>query len=219
MIGLIRHLISNNLDEIVSKSILDCHCRGVHSIMLLDAPEKRIRMYISVEGSDMYKNMYQNFSTDFKSPKYTPRQDMSVGFHTHHCNLTLECVMGEFHNWIVKEISLDEKGFDTQKWEYQSYITKGEMGFNKISDARLDTVDYKIVKKGEVISLNSKEIHTVACQPFGTTAWLVYEGKEDPDYKSYIWSTNDLNSIDSTKLYTKPHELMVIFLLKHCNLL
>lgn len=216
---LVRHLVANNLDEIVSKSILNCHCRGVHSIMLLDAPEKRIRLYVAKGENEMYRNMYHLVTSGRIISRLHPRNDMSVGFHAHHCNITLYCIKGELHNWIVKEVPIECKGFDIVKWAYQSYITKGEMVFKKIGDSRLETVEYKIVKQGGEIVLDAKQIHTVACHPFEVTAWLVFEGKEDPDYESYIWTTSNLNNMNTDGMYIKPTKTQVLELLKLCELL
>ena len=208
---LINHLLLNNLDEIVSKSIFNCHCKGLHSIMLLDAPEKTIRLYIAKKGNDMYRN---NYIDDM-----LPRDDMSIGFHSHNCNLTLECIKGEFHNWLVKEVDFNTKGFNIDKWEYRSHIITGNMGFEHIDISRLETISYNHIKKGESVFLNAKDIHTVACNPLETSAWLVYEGKKDIDYKSYNWSINNLSKVNSDGLYVKPSYNEIIELLIETDLI
>ena len=53
---LIKHLIDNHMENIISRSLKNCHCTGLHSIMLSESPEKTIRLFISDEKSEMYKN-------------------------------------------------------------------------------------------------------------------------------------------------------------------
>src|SRR6478752_10393471 len=92
---LISHLIKNYLEEIVNKSLLHCHCKGLHSIMLLESPGKTIRLFISTPQSEMYKNLPETFNYEkatgeslFHSKK------MSIAFHPHHCNVTLHVING-----------------------------------------------------------------------------------------------------------------------------
>lgn len=47
--------------------------------------------------------------------------------------------------------------------------------------------------------------HTVYCNPLGVTAWLVYEGKEDPNYESVLYTNRVLETEpENDKLYQKP---------------
>src|ERR1700728_4215738 len=87
--ALIKHLVSQNLPIIAAKSKLHCHTRNVHSILLLDSPGQTIRLFIAVPGHELYLNDHDNTHI------------MSVGFHPHHCNVTLSVVLGEVGNWNV----------------------------------------------------------------------------------------------------------------------
>lgn len=213
MQALIKHLLHNNLDEIVAKSILNCHCKGLHSIMLLEAPEKTIRLYIAVPGNEMDKN----FNTDtYYKGEPLPSSDMSLSFHPHHCNLTLHCIIGELFNWSIKE---DINGFLINKFYYNSFITQGEIGFKHIGESFMVTNSMKWVTAGNYISMPANEIHTVACHNDRLTAWFVYEGKEDSGYKPYSYSVSDLTKQNYSNLYQKPSKEQVLTLLSDCGLI
>lgn len=207
---LIKHLINNNLDEIVEKSILDCHSKGLHSIMLLDSPGKTIRLYISTPDSDMYRNLPENIG--FKN--------ISLGFHAHHCNLTLYCVKGSFTNWQVEKSSDPNSSLLLDKYLYSSKITNDELKFTLEAKSQfLNTESIRTVKEGGCISLKASDIHTVGCRGGDYNAWLVFEGKEDPDYKPFLWTDNDPNRKDHTGLYNKPSRAGILFLLQIINLI
>ena len=208
MKSLITHLIKNNLQEIVSRSLLNCHCMGLHSIMLLESPGKTIRLYISEPGGDMYKN----------SPRHHDKgKGMSLAFHPHHCNLTLECVTGTIMNWEMKVVPTGR--FKIDRFLYTSGITEGEMGFKKDGEDVLQTKKKTYLKWGQTVSMPAEAIHTVACAEDTLCAWLVYEGEENPDYIPYCWSNSNLEESTQKGLYIQPSEAQVKKLLKSVNLL
>ncbi len=206
MKALIKHLIINNLDEIVSKSILNCHCKGLHSIMLLEAPEKTIRLFVAVRGNEMYKNFYTDNN----------KVSTSIAFHPHHCNLTLHCIKGRFVNWTMKP---SKDGYLMTKYFYRSKIKDGDMAFTSIGKEYLKTDKYSWISEGDSVQMNSNTIHTVACFENSFTAWLVYEGKEDNNYIPFCWTNSNPNTQDSEGLYTKPNIEQIQYLLTECGLI
>jgi hypothetical protein len=204
---LVKHLVENNLNEIVSKSILNCHCEGLHSIMLLDSKGKTIRLYISLPKNKLYRNFPKNFN----------KTKMSIAFHPHHCNLTIHCIMGKIFNWNVKE---SRTGLSVNKYKYSSQITEGRLAFEKISSTFVETINQLWIKEGQSLNLNAKTIHTIACESDKLNAWLVYEGNEDNHYDSFCLSNDEgLNLKKATKLYKKPTSDEVIYLLKLVHLI
>jgi hypothetical protein len=204
----IHHLIQNHLDEIVEKSILNCHCVGLHSIMLLDHPEKTIRVYIAEPRNELYRNSPASVNNGM---------EMSIGFHPHHCNLTLECIKGSVTNWIISESidSIGQPSLRLNKYLYKSKITDGELKFETVEKGVL-VFDKKIetlFPKGRIF-MNAWDIHTVYCDTNSLSAWIVYEGKEDPNYKPLCWSTAlELNKKNDSGLYQKPTKEQVIDLI------
>ena len=203
---LVKHLLANNLDEILSKSLLHCHCKGLHSIMLSESLEKTIRLYICVPENEMHKNFPENFGNN----------DMTIAFHPHHCNLTLHCIKGRFLNWEVKEVSA---GIVTTKYKYHSKIKEGDLSFEKLDTAYLETTMYRWLYEGNAVQMKANEIHTVACEYGKLSAWLVYEGKEDDKYNSLCWSNTNVNSQNFNGLYVKPTHNEVLELLTMVGLL
>lgn len=193
---LIQHLWRTHQAEIIQKSIMHCHVRGLHSIMLLDSPEKLIRLFVADAGNEMYFNKRDNFT----------KMPMSIGFHPHHCDLTLYCIKGDFINWTVTDNikENDITKFPAKKYLYTSKIKDENGGFKKIEDCFLKTIKTTMILEQDSVFLPANTIHTISCEPNKVTAWLVFEGKEDPNYKPYCWSNTDLENINLSDLYQKP---------------
>lgn len=202
---LITHLLENNLEEIKKKSLLNCHCIGLHSIMLLEAPGKTIRLYITEENHQLYKN-----GMDYIN-------EQSIAYHPHHCNLTIHCVYGSLVNITVQESHNDNAPL-FNKYLYKSEISDGEMKFHPQGEARIEHLGFKTVGKGESITMKAKDIHTVFCSKGTINAWLVYEGKEDETYNPICYTKKDLNNESSEGLYIPMNENQIRTLLKKVKL-
>lgn len=202
MKNLVSHFVQNHLPEITSKSLLHCHCRGVHSIVLMESPGKTIRLYISEPGSELWKNDPEHFENG---------KNMSIAFHPHHCSLT--------RNITNREMKQSDKGLEMEKFIYRSGITNGKIGFESVGKEFLETKKITQLRPDQSITLSAKDIHTIYCDRDQLNAWFVYEGKEDENYKPFCWSNADLSNLDSKGLYEKPSEKQVIELLTKINLL
>lgn len=202
---LVKHLIDNHLDEIVEKSILNCHTIGLHSVMLLESPEKTIRLYIT----DKNHNLYYNFPDRAK-------YGMSIGFHPHHCNLTLLTHKGSIFNW---EVAVAKVGLPVTKYAYKSQITEDEMSFSPIQVVKMHSKNQDWIAEGYSIYMKANAIHTVAVMKGQIAAWFVFEGKEDKDYAPFCYTNSDPNIEIPNDLYKKPTKVEVINLLKSVELL
>ena len=205
---LIRHLVSNHLSTIVSQSLLHCHVRGLHSIMLLQCRERTIRLYVTSSDHEMWHNYPASYG----------QAPLSIGFHAHHCNLTLDVVRGSIFNWTVKP---SRKGFLSDRYIWQSPIEMERPG-GFILDAQgevMDTVGQTVLDVGEWTMMQASEIHTVAVQQGAIAAWLVYEGLEDTGYVPYTWSNAPLEEFSTDSLYIKPTQQEVIDLLISAELI
>ena len=169
---LIQHLWRNHQAEIIEKSFMHCHVKGLHSIMLLDAPEKMIRLFVADIGNQMYFNKRDTFKT----------MPLSLGFHASHCDMTISCIKGDVSNWIVTDTMKDDDPlkFPVKKYLHTSQIKTGLIGFQKESESFLKTLKTSIILQGDSLFIPAKTIHTFSCDPNKITAWLVFEGKEDP---------------------------------------
>jgi hypothetical protein len=201
----IKHIIQNNLQEVVEKSLLNCHIIGLHSIMISDASDRMIRLYIADKGHQLHKNLPINYENG-----------LSVGFHSHHCDLSLHCIKGKIFNWVVEEA---DTGFELTKYNYSSKITSDEMGFTNTGKSYLTTTSEVWITEENMLTMGAKQIHTVGCDKDSFNAWLVYQGKEDKTYTSYCWSNANLEKEKGENLYLKPTETQVLELLRKCDLI
>jgi hypothetical protein len=202
---LVRHLVRNNLQQIVDRSLLNCHVVGLHSIMLLESPGKTIRLFYADENHELYKNDVVN---------YPYLDTLSVAVHPHHCNVTLHCIKGSLTNFEFEQFP-KSTGICTpvNKWVYQSQITNGETIFSLEGMERLVLTKNFLFTKGSVRQMQANQLHTVWVNRGVEAAWLVYEGAEDPTYIPYCWSNVELDKCDFSNLYQKMPEHQVLNIL------
>jgi len=196
-----------NIDEIVSKSLLNCHCKGLHSVMLLESPGKTIRLYVADKDHELWKNGLEGIQS----------KQMTIGYHAHHCNITIECVQGEVVNDEIIEHIDGNWLFD--KYMYQSAIRNGKGGFEKLGKSTFKQGALKVLKKDRSAYLPAQSIHTVFVNRGCDAAWLVYEGLENDNYVPYCYSTKELESETFDGLYLKPTENDIKILLKQSRLI
>jgi hypothetical protein len=210
---LIKHLWENNFDEIVNKSIKNCHVNGLHSIMLLESPGKTIRLYYhSPKGALTFNNLGVILDLD-------DQFQMQLAAHPHHCNLTLHCVWGKMVN-INLDIVTGSKNYDVKmdRFTYDSKIINEEVTrmFTHSGTDELQIANVTTLNPGQAIFLKADTIHTVYCP--GEAAWLVYEGTENPEYKPFAWSNSDLSAVDVDG-YERLSVNEITEILTHINLL
>lgn len=192
MRALVHHLLANNREEILKRSRAHCHARNLHSIMLLESPGRTIRLFVAMPDHEMWMN-----------DPFMFRYGMSVGFHAHHCNLTLQCALGEVGNWCVSENFVS--GFDSEvqirKFKYRSALRGEDPGFEEVGPSAIRTERIKMMRVGDHDYMQADEIHTVFVPKGQAAAWFVFEGSEDPAYEAITHSTSDLTKLDLTELY------------------
>jgi hypothetical protein len=211
----LRHQLSNNLEKIVERSLLNCHAEGLHSIMLLEKPEETIRLFVADKNHVLWKNNFIN-AGEYLS------EEMSVGFHPHHCNVTLFPVKGMFANWIVEENN-SEGDIEAIKYAYQSEITGGEIGFKFLHLCRLKTLSFEFhssVLSPLGVPMKAREKHTVFVPKGKPAAWIVFEGAEDTNYQSVCYSNGDLTKKEKfAGLYQKPNASQIENVLSEAGLI
>lgn len=202
--ALVAHLLQSNLPEILAKSRLHCHAHNLHSIMLLEAPGKTIRVFVAEPGHTLWRNFPENIESG-----------MSVGFHPHHCDLTLVGLRGTFFNWIVRsgnELVLP-------RFRYRSALRGEKPGFEKMGTIGLRTHEGRFLTAGASVSMRATDVHTVAALTDRWSAWLVLEGGEDTNYEPFCYSTAELETESFDHLYKPMSESKLRELLKEANLL
>lgn len=185
---LIEHLIANNFEEILDRSLLNCHVHGLHSIMLLESPGKTIRLYITDSDHQM-------------------SQLGDLAYHPHHCNLTLHCILGTMQNVIIEPIKFRDSRVShivLDRFEYQSKIKEDVGGFKLKGWNEFHEPVINYMMEGSVEFMKAEDIHTVIVPEGEVAAWFVYEGMEDKEYQPNAWSNKDLSQYSTEGLYLKP---------------
>lgn len=198
---LIKHLVHEHLPEIAAKSLLNCHVQGLHSIMLIDTPERRVRLFITDETHQLHLNTCNNLG--------------SLAAHAHHCNITLHMVQGAMVNL---EYILHPRG-DLQAYYYTSGILNEQGSFDQAEVCPALFEDARMLEAGMSLHLPAHLIHSVQVNEGMVAAWFVYEGAKDPAYQSYSYSNNNLEQSSFAHLYKPMSEERVVSLLKSVNLL
>jgi hypothetical protein len=207
----VKHLWRNNRDEIVTKSRLNCHVKGLHSVMLLESPGKTVRLFVTTPDHVMHLNKPRVLQND--------AEPLSLGFHPHHCNLTLQCVKGVFTNWRVALTVPGTRSFTVPEYEYSSKLLGDKGGFVRRDRVRLGTVDVENLSAGDAVYLRADELHTVYVPEGLVSAWLVFEGEENGNHSSSTYSNADLTQFDFEAHYQRPDEVEVCALLHKSGLL
>lgn len=198
---LIKHLVHEHLLGIAAKSLLNCHVHGLHSIMLIDTPEKRVRLFVTDASHRLHLN--------------TGPQLGSLAAHAHHCNITLHMVKGTMSNLEYR--LRDAARF--QPYFYVSGILNNEGSFHARHGQAAYYYDSQLVDEGESLFLPAHFIHSVFVPEGAVAAWFVYEGAKDPNYLSYSYSDQNLELTPFEGLYQPMTQDDVLLLLRSANLI
>lgn len=205
MKALVDHLLTCNREQILSRSLMHCHAHCVHSIMLLECPGKTIRLFVAEPGHLLGGNNPIDF-----------RERQSVGFHAHHCELTLVPTTSSVWNWTVeKDAPTGWESFVCDEFQYQSAITHGKIGFEKIGSRQLATKEFRKMHAGEAVYMDAEQIHTVYVPSLTWGAWFALEGRENPAHDNHCWSMSALDKEDFSGFYKPMAETELERLLAH----
>lgn len=189
-VHLIRHLWENNREEVLGSSFMHCHVGGLHSVVLLDQPGKRIRLFVAAYGHQLWKNSAAS-------------EQLSLGYHRHHCDLRLVGVRGHFVN---RTASLAGGGgwrcdLRLNRYEYGSRLLGAKAGFRLLGHDTFTGQGHALISPGDCVAMRAQDIHTVYVDEGCVAAWLVFEGAEDPEYRPVTWSNDDLTTWSAGGLY------------------
>lgn len=189
--ALIRHLWRTQSGAIVNGSYLDCHARGLHSLMLIDKPGAVVRMFVATPDHELHRN----FSLGHGS--------LSIAFHNHDAELTLHVVRGQIINVTLDQVSAGA-AHPLRQFRYSSQIRDGRGGFTATGIVIGAATEPRWLTPGETVFMRSEELHTVAI-PKGTgAAWFVYEGAKNPAFSAIAYSNDDLTTFDPGQFYRRP---------------
>lgn len=170
-----------DFQQIADRSILNCHCKGVHSFVLQERDNMLDRVYVATERHELWKKD-------------------SIAFHTHRRNLSLTVLQGELFNAYI---DLAKEGISIPAWKYVSKID-GEGSFERDETVHYTNYRFRKMSIGDTESMDAKMIHTVWSEQHKPCVWLIREGKLDKNYDSTCYSHANLDQFDWASLYQKP---------------
>lgn len=205
MRNLVKHWVRENLTEIAKKSLINCHVQGLHSILFQDTPENRIRLFITTPNHKLHLNNEGTLG--------------SLAAHAHHSNITLEVVQGTVIN-LEYDYHTQPLELKYHPFEYTSGILTSKPSFVKTSKFNsVSYADQSCILTGDSLKLPANQIHSVYVAKGHVTAWFVYEGKSDPNYKSLSYSDQNMNFFSFQGLYKPMYSVDVLALLSSVNLI
>lgn len=198
---LLRFWWKHNYRQITEQSISDCHAKGLHSIMFVNQPGCRLRMFVTDKQHELDRLS-------------------SVAFHSHRFDIKLNVVYGSVIN-ILPHIVQKPGGY--AKYEYRSCILDGSNGgFERISAKNsysLEHTSMHNMKPGDAIEMPWDQYHTVMCPPKKINAWIVQEAIEQSNYVPHVFSDENIERLDLSNLYNPISASKIEHLLTTVNIL
>jgi len=190
----------HSLEYISDRSYRNCPIIGVDSVFLDRGAVhgKLTRMFVASRNHGLWKNL---------SPI---GHKMSVGFHGHHCDVTLKPFLGEV--WNVKpdflpaynSANLNPKTCHTF-WvkSYKYDRDKEKIGRGIFSDTKdeMICIDSSMRHLKNDLSMSATDLHSIYVPRDRTAAWIVKEGAESEEGEEYTWSNDDLENFDWAGIY------------------
>lgn len=168
------------MSKVIINGIKDCHARGLDSVVLGQENGKLRRAFIAHPHHDLW------WENDL----------ISVGFHPHHCDITLEVVQGAIVNLNLEvggNTASDYQLGNLSTFLYHSPIMKGGQGsFELLSGPQEYGIEEVKLAEGDVYSLKANAVHTIYIPKGQPAIWIVSEGEEDPEYCPKVYSNRDL---------------------------
>jgi len=200
----------NTIENIAARSLENCHVPGVHSLVLDATPGALVRMFYASVDHNLWLN-------ETKDGKFV--HEMSLAMHGHHCDLDLVPVLGDFQN-ITTRVATDLHQSDIllDSFMWTSYINTGTGKFEPTGTERLLKPVSNLYRDSRA-SMRADDLHTVFVERNTQAAWLVFEGREDPNYNAASYSNANLVNFTTHGLYHKATAKTVENILKHCKLI
>lgn len=161
----------------------NCHAVGVHSVVIGRDGKRLRRVFLTDKDHVLWQN-------DYDSGPY------SVGFHGHHCDLTIESLHGRAFNEVLVPGGL----LKLAAWRYESALMDSSRpGFVRLSENRSYGIVTDLITS--LIYMPAWMHHTIFVPYESVAAWVVTEGEEDPSYQPITYSDADLSAWSADGMY------------------
>lgn len=200
--ALIKHLWTQNREQILLNAVRNCHAVGLNSIVLLNEPGRLIRLFVAHEGHTLHHNLDPQQNPSINGGAKTA---MSIAYHPHHCDIILEVVRGWIVNrWLDHAVTDPKIPRNLTTWRYRSHLRGEKPGFEKLGPVygRAEG-HWRMLHVRDTLELKASDVHTVGAAANYCPAWLVYEGAEDLDYDPLCYSNADLSTWTGDGMYIK----------------
>jgi hypothetical protein len=178
---LLRHHAERAARGVAYNAISHCHVKGLHSVMLHDEPENRIRMFYASYDHELHHNLHLG-------------TEQSLAIHAHHCDVRFIGIHGSVTNRVFKVLAAPEGSL--HEMEYVSAITSGGPGSLTPTGVKGVGIWVRNENINTNPALRAEELHTIWVPKGETASWLVIEGQEDPDYDPRCWTQNPKPSLE-----------------------
>lgn len=173
MKDLIKGLVETATPETLEMSKMNCHVKGLHSIVLRSYGGRLLRCFFTTPDHEMYHNVDPEFC-------------LALGVHNHLYSLTLSAVYGSAYNMSF------EKCPQLQNVDMSRFHSKlnGGGGAERLYRSGLIGTGAERITK---LELTSDELHTVYVPRETRACWLVQEGNRDKDFTT-LYQNGDTSS-------------------------
>lgn len=157
-------------DRIATNCFFNMHLPGLHSITLIDDPQRRVRMYIATES--------------IKADQ--------LAYHAHSYSLNMHVLHGPVRNETACFVLDRSPPLGTSYVRYHAYEYRKENGkaffYGCIDKPTYRAVDRqtKILSGGMEMYLHADDYHTVECGP--DCAWLITELPFEPNGQTTVYA-------------------------------
>lgn len=169
----LKHFYPNRWELMLESSYIDCHAKGVHSVVFDKDPATGclFRMYFVTGDHELYLN--------HKNQCLIPNQ-LSVGIHNHRQGLLLRAISGFVTNIVFEKVlqgaACNAKTTYLNDYVFDSKIKGGTGEFLKRTDAvPLVFKSEQEYSNGDYVFMGPSVLHTVYVQKHETAAWIIQE--------------------------------------------
>jgi hypothetical protein len=206
--------LSSDNPALMEKSLLNCHTKGLHSIILNQRRDGLLtRMFVTTEDHDLWKNHCGMMTKEW--------HPLSVAIHPHHVDIEIYPIWGLL--WNVEFKVKKNKGanpndclLDAFKW--QSEILSGRGGFKWSGEKILQLQEHRSMMWRRKYTMKSNDLHTVYVTRGQVAAWIIQEYPATSGYDGITYSNVDLTKWTSEGLYQKPTKEQIIDIFKEIEI-
>lgn len=185
----------NPSSAILSKSLVNCHCKGMDSLLIKEGPGM-VRMFIARPDHELWLNNPGGVGNSF-----------SIALHRHRTDVTLMPVLGEIYNVETSTANSDPLVSTVlmRSFSYVSPILQedGKGGFAPVDRAYLP-LRLRARRLLAPTYLAAQALHSVYVPKNQTAAWFIFEGEPNTEYNPIVYSNNPLLTELDLSQYDQP---------------